>query len=66
MQSCSPWCLSSTKYPWEMLRTGNRGACVHRMIGRMTEVGFHQRIYVQVKKLIPVLAGHVSPYINVE
>lgn len=66
MQSCSPWCLSSTKYPWEMLRTGNHGACVHRMIGRMTEVGFHQRIYVQVKKLIPVLAGHVSPYINVE
>lgn len=61
------WILPlETQYPWEMLRVGNHGAWVHKMIGGMTEVGFHQRIFVQVKHLIPALAGYTSPYINVE
>lgn len=60
------WILPlETQYPWEILRTRNHGAWVQKMIGRMAQGGFHQRICVQVKHLIPVLAGHISPYINV-
>lgn len=29
-------------------------------------MGFHQGIFVQVKHLIPILTGYISPYINVE
>lgn len=63
IQTAASW---ETQYPWEMLRTGNHGAWVQKTIGKVSLVGFHQRIFVQVKHLIPVLAGYISPYINVD
>lgn len=46
---------------WEKLRAGNYGARTHRKTGSAAEVGFHQRICVRVKPLIPILTGRGSP-----
>jgi len=40
---------------------GNSEAWTHKQIGRVAGVGFHQRIYGQVKAVVSMLAGHVSP-----
>lgn len=46
---------------WEKLRTGNCEAWTHKKIGRVSEMGFQQRIYVHGKPLMPIWLDMYHP-----